>query len=189
MLHKSVLALVVLLIFALPLPVDNGLDEDAKMSAEDLEQATPEPAEPAWGLVLEAALQQGPFWATAELLMLPFCFCYRRARAAMRRRAAARRAEAQARRQREMEKRRRRMEIEQRRLRIKRRFRDLKEMWKTMNMIRKNVANLIAIIRKVSRRVKASWAGFWSSTDRGLCEGKLLLEMLLGLAKASRTSL
>ncbi|TRZ04956.1 hypothetical protein HGM15179_022151 [Zosterops borbonicus] len=71
----------------------------------------------------------------------------------------------------------------------KRRIRDLKEMWRTMNMIRKNVARLAGMSRKVSRRVKASWAGFWSSTDRGLCEGKLLLEMLLGLAKASRTSL
>ncbi|TRZ17025.1 hypothetical protein HGM15179_010119 [Zosterops borbonicus] len=181
MAHKSALALVALLIFGVPKIVDNGLDEDAKMSAEELAQATPEPPESGWMPLLAAALQQGPYWAATELLFMPLYLWFRRERAAMRQREAARRAEQEARR--------RRMEIEQRRLRIKRRIRDLKEMWRTMNMIRKNVAKLAGMSRRVSRRVKASWAGSWSSTDRGLCEGKLLLEMLLGLAKASRASL
>ncbi|TRZ17024.1 hypothetical protein HGM15179_010118 [Zosterops borbonicus] len=182
MAHKSVLALIALLVFGLPKPVDDGLDpKDAQMSVEGLEPATPEPPESGWVPLLAAALQQGPYWAAAELLFLPFYLWFWRGRAAMRQREVARRAEEEARR--------RRMEIEQRRLRFKRRFRELEEMRRRMKMIKKEVGRLAGMSRKVSRRVKASWAGFWSSTDRGLCEGKLLLEMLLGLAKASRTSL
>ncbi|RMB98543.1 hypothetical protein DUI87_24757 [Hirundo rustica rustica] len=146
MAHKSVLALVALLLFGIPQPIENGLDEDVQMSTEDLEQATPEPPEPSWRPVLMAALQQGPYWAAADLLFVPLYLWFRRTRAAKRQRAAARQAEAEARR--------RRREIEQRRLRLKRTVRDLKEMWRTMNMIRKKTARLVGTSRKMSRRVK-----------------------------------
>ncbi|RMB98542.1 hypothetical protein DUI87_24756 [Hirundo rustica rustica] len=165
MAHKSVLALVALLLFGIPQPIENGLDEDAQMSTEDLEQATPEPPEPSWRPVLMAALQQGPYWAAADLLFLPLYLWFRRTRAAKRQRAAARQAEVEARR--------RRREIEQRRLRLKRTVRDLKEMWRTMNTIRKKTARLVGTSRKMSRRAKVSSAGFGRSTDSGRCEEKL----------------
>ncbi|CAN8215679.1 unnamed protein product [Coccothraustes coccothraustes] len=140
MVSKSVLALLVLLLFLFPRPVVIGSDEDAELSQEDLEQAPPEPPEPGWGPLLSAAVQQGPYWAAAELLFLPFFLCLRHRRAAMKQRAAAQKAAA---RRAEEEARRRRVEIEQRRLRFKRTCKDLKEMWRTVKMIKKKMARLI----------------------------------------------
>ncbi|RLV98287.1 hypothetical protein DV515_00010923 [Chloebia gouldiae] len=134
MVSKSVLVLVVLLLFHFPRPVVNGFDEDAQQSKEDLEQAAPEPPEPGWGPLHMAAVQQGPFWAAAELLLVPLFFWFKRRRAAMKQRAAAQRAEEEARK--------RKMEIEQRKLRFKRRYNDLKEMWRTMNTVKKKMARL-----------------------------------------------
>ena len=155
---KSVLALVTLLLLRLPQPVLNGLDEDLQMSAEELEQATPEPNDPGldedlqpsteemeqatpepndpgWTPLIAAALQQGPFWAAAELLLLSLGLWIRRRREAMRQRAAAWQAEKEARR--------RRMEIEQRRLRFKRAFKERKEMLRTMKMMERGIARLV----------------------------------------------
>ncbi|XP_036261726.2 uncharacterized protein LOC118701200 [Molothrus ater] len=59
MVSKSVPALLVLLLFHFPRPVVISLDEDAELGKEGLEQATPEPPEPAWGPLLWAAAQKG----------------------------------------------------------------------------------------------------------------------------------